>query len=874
MNQISRNASLFAASTFAASLFVRACSLLILVLATNLSQAQIVEWTTGPGPLGLGYPVPIPVDSPLPFDGFRTYSALHTRHQELAQSSAFVHGFITGQTRQEREIWLYQLGDDDLFTFEGLPEPAMLINGGIHAREWQSPEVVTGLIELFATAENHPVVDYLRENVNGLAIPVLNIDGFLQTQRYPSANYLGTDPNDRAGRQPAPRDGRMRRKNMLMVDENLDTSTDHLRGVDLNRNNPPYWSIAAPNSSSFSNQSLIFHGSTPFSEPETQALRDAVIYGPGEELRMFADMHSFTSVFFSVVTSNTRRNAIQLRLLNALSTHHQALPGNQLYQNAPGPVNDGIGTTTEYFAATYQIPSWTWEIEPSNAAGTQYGGLGSNGHDGFILPESQIRRVRENLAETIVAGFYHMAGPASIRALEIFDDSNEALIMAARWEPGMNGQRQLFTEQVQALEPGKQYTVWINFNKPMRWRNEAGDVVVYPGQNESTLDVDLGLTAGNSFLNLDPVAVSWLNQPGGSPAGYQRYPDDAISFTFSISDNEFNRSLLRQAQSADNPIRFRVDASDLTGHRLDANPATAVTYRNGSWQNYENSQGSAGDNGGTDSTLTADFSLDTATEAFLVGQGISATWFDPDRDGEGIMLEVYEDGTAGLAWLTYDEQAHARWLVGIGQVSGNRAIFPALQVTSGGIFGPDFDLNNIVRAPAASVELFFTGCDTGWFTYNAFGQNQRYSLRRTSRTMAVDCNPPADAIVLPQSGQSGSWHDPTQDGSGVNLQWFVDGRLGMLWFTYTPEGEQIYIFGTGTLNGSSVDFDQLFITSGARFGNAFDSADVERIPWGSAELNINCSNGTLDYQSDLPGYGSGQLNLERLTILAGLDCIN
>ena len=49
---------------------------------------------------------------------------------------------------------------------------------------------------------------------------------------------MGTDPEDP---EFSPRDGRMRRKNMLGPDENLLTLDDHLLGVDLNRNNPPYW---------------------------------------------------------------------------------------------------------------------------------------------------------------------------------------------------------------------------------------------------------------------------------------------------------------------------------------------------------------------------------------------------------------------------------------------------------------------------------------------------------------------------------------------------------------------------------------------------------------------------------------------------------
>ncbi|MDX1380228.1 MAG: M14 family zinc carboxypeptidase, partial [Xanthomonadales bacterium] len=220
------------------------------LLAAPLAHAQqrIVEWsgTSVVDPnddlLSLGYPVPIPVETPLPFDGFRTYSGLHMRHQDLASSSGIVHPEVVGMTHAGRTIWSYRLGDFDLVTPTGLPEPAMLVQGGIHAREWQSPEVVTGIMELLVEQHgDQHLYDYLIDHVNMVVTPVLNVDGFLQTQRYPSENWLGTDPGFPDG---SPRDGRMRRKNMRDVDEVLITQDDHLFGIDLNRNNPPFWSTS------------------------------------------------------------------------------------------------------------------------------------------------------------------------------------------------------------------------------------------------------------------------------------------------------------------------------------------------------------------------------------------------------------------------------------------------------------------------------------------------------------------------------------------------------------------------------------------------------------------------------------------------------
>ena len=69
---------------------------LSLLLSSSLGAQVLTEWVETRTPdatniIALGYPVPIPVNTPLPFDGFRTYAGLHMRHQDLAVSTEYVH---------------------------------------------------------------------------------------------------------------------------------------------------------------------------------------------------------------------------------------------------------------------------------------------------------------------------------------------------------------------------------------------------------------------------------------------------------------------------------------------------------------------------------------------------------------------------------------------------------------------------------------------------------------------------------------------------------------------------------------------------------------------------------------------------------------
>ena len=97
----------------------------VFAAAPRLARSQVLtEWTEAAGTLGLGFPVPVPVDSSLPFAGFRSYSGLHQRHQALAGQNDVVSGTVVGLTHAGRDIWTYQLGDENTLTATGLPEPA------------------------------------------------------------------------------------------------------------------------------------------------------------------------------------------------------------------------------------------------------------------------------------------------------------------------------------------------------------------------------------------------------------------------------------------------------------------------------------------------------------------------------------------------------------------------------------------------------------------------------------------------------------------------------------------------------------------------------------------------------------------------------
>ena len=859
-----------------------ALSITALLFVSNPLNAQVLtEWVESKSifdddKIALGYPVPIPVDTPLPFDGFRTYAGLHMRHQDLMAATPWVHQETVGQTHYGRAIYAYRLGDDDLLTVEGLPEPAMLTNGGIHAREWQSPETVTGIMELLALhEEDHHLYDYLRDNVNMIVIPSLNIDGFMQTQKFPTENYLGVDPSYP---ESSPRDGRMRRKNMLDVDEHLYTLGDLMRGVDLNRNNDPFWNTN-PERSSSNVLSLVYHGIAPASEPETQALDAAAQLGPSDRLRIYTDVHSFSQVHFWGRNRNTRLTAQTEEVLGTFSNHHNAFDASKWYAYADRnsvAQNSGIGTTEEYFLHTYQVPSWTLEIEPSGGqdfhsplpgGGADYGGTGENGHDGFILPESEITRVREELAQTFAAVYYRQAGPPAINTLRMLDSETDAVVFEAQWDTVNNQTRSLYSKQLRPLKLDHSYHVWMSFNKPMRWRVD-GEVVPFPGQPANTLDLEADLLVGESSLTTILEAGDWLNQPGEAPDGFMNYRDDALKLTFRFASDELNLGLVNGVTD----VTMMLETSDMTGMATDANPATVADWHNGAWTRYENEDGAETDSGGFDSTLSFQVTDEAVPPPFLLEPGITSSWYDPAHDGEGFLLEMLADNAAVLYWFTYNDIGEQDWYVAVGEVRANRIVFPELLRISGGEFGPGFDPSKTTEEVVGSASFIWSDCDHGDMSYQIGAQRGRMQLTRLANLMGIDCGVPILAPVQEEALLSGSWFDPSHNGEGYNVEVLIGGQVVVYWFSYDPEGKRRWFFGLGEIREGKLVFDEMLTSSGGIFGPDFNPDDVEFKPWGSLELDLTCEEGTATYSSTEEGFGSGTLSVVRLTNIDQLPC--
>ncbi len=121
-------------------------------------------------------------------------------------------------------------------------------------------------------------------------------------------------------------------------------------------------------------------------------------------------------------------------------------------------------------------------------------------------------------------------------------------------------------------------------------------------------------------------------------------------------------------------------------------------------------------------------------------------------------------------------------------------------------------------------------------------------------------------------GFTGAWFNPAQDGHGVFLEVLPGNRMVAAWYVFTPNAQQAWVVGAGTITGNTAAVD-VQIASGTSFPPMFNPAQVVRTPWGRLNFTFtDCNTGRMDYQSTVVGYGSGSIPLTRVTLPAGLTC--
>ncbi|MHA7814331.1 MAG: M14 family zinc carboxypeptidase [Phycisphaerales bacterium] len=237
--------------------------------------------------------------------------------------------------------------------------PVVLWNGTQHAREWVSPMTVTYIASKLADdyGSDQRVTDIIN-NTRIVIVPVVNPDGYL---------YSWSDE-------------RFWRKN-------LRNNGNGTTGVDLNRNWGYEW--GGLGASDFSGDDT-YHGPTPFSEPETQVLRDLSL-SYGDDLVAHIDYHTYSQLILwpfgyddGVQTPEPDRTFFD-ELSTAMSDEILAYSGVFYDPIQSVDLYPAAGTCSDWHYGDRDAKSLTIELRPDEGAG--FGGFDPD--PSVILPTAR-----------------------------------------------------------------------------------------------------------------------------------------------------------------------------------------------------------------------------------------------------------------------------------------------------------------------------------------------------------------------------------------------------------------------------------------------------------------------------------------------------
>jgi carboxypeptidase A4 len=284
---------------------------------------------------------------------FAFYDALQESRPDLVTSR------VIGETIEGREIYAYTVFGGTVAEAEDAP--AVYILAGAHAREWIGPATMAFVADNFVNG--HGIDDRITSLVDGVVwhiVPIANPDGYQHTWD----------------------DNRLWRKTRRV-------NGDGTFGVDWNRNFAAGW--GGPGSSGNTNSDT-YRGSGPFSEPETQAIRDDVMAQSNSVA--FFDVHCYSQLILWPYgyddtepegTAGVVHRMIGEGIRDAIASVH----GTSF---APQPAHDlylASGTSLDWAWDDAGVYSFTYELRDT-------------GNFGFILPPEQIIPSGEEILESFL----------------------------------------------------------------------------------------------------------------------------------------------------------------------------------------------------------------------------------------------------------------------------------------------------------------------------------------------------------------------------------------------------------------------------------------------------------------------------------------
>lgn len=267
---------------------------------------------------------------------FHNYAELTSELQTLqTENPDLVRVHSIGKSLEGRDIWAIHINTNEAdLEARSSARPGAIYMGNHHAREHLSLEIPLMLAQHLVNNRRSPEISALLDSRDIWIIPMVNPDGAeydISTGRY-----------------------KMWRKNRR------DNGKGKF-GVDLNRNYSFGWGTGG---SSKDPSSDVFMGPAPFSEPETQAIRDFV--SSHLNAKVLLTFHTFSELILypwggkNDPIADTRDRAVFEKMATTMAgwNNYTPEPASDLYIAS--------GDTVDWAYGTHKIFAFTFELSPKD----------------------------------------------------------------------------------------------------------------------------------------------------------------------------------------------------------------------------------------------------------------------------------------------------------------------------------------------------------------------------------------------------------------------------------------------------------------------------------------------------------------------------
>ena len=127
---------------------------------------------------------------------------------------------------------------------------------------------------------------------------------------------------------------------------------------------------------------------------------------------------------------------------------------------------------------------------------------------------------------------------------------------------------------------------------------------------------------------------------------------------------------------------------------------------------------------------------------------------------------------------------------------------------------------------------------------------------------------------LLSGGANGLFYSAGSDGHYVTIQEVRSDEYVIFWNSFDLHGNQAWVIALGDREADVISAKAYLQASGVLVPGGGANVDTSQLQdWGMVEIDLtDCLDGTFTYVSELPQFGSGFFNLDRLAFIEGLGC--